>query len=256
MFSKEDIEKYFAGEKSAGGLFMTTGLVAIVLALTTYIVARYLRRKRMQNQREVLNERLRISRELHDEVGATLSGIAMYSHLTREQIKAERPQEVEKSLNNIVNSAGEMVDKLSDIVWLVNPQKDSLQQLLERLEQYAEEMAAVKGMEIRITISPKLSGLHLPVESRRNIYLFCKEAINNAVKYSNADMLELSLMEQGNKKFEVAIADNGNGFDEKTVRNGNGLTNMRQRAAELGGEYRLETRPGKGTKISLLLKFT
>ena len=149
-----------------------------------------------------------------------------------------------------------MVDKLSDIVWLVNPQKDSLQQLLERLEQYAEDMATVKGMEVRITVSPRLSGINLPVESRRSIYLFCKEAINNAVKYSNANVLELSLVEHNNKRFEIAVADNGKGFDVATARNGNGLTNMRQRAAEMGAEYRLDTRPGEGTRISIILKFT
>lgn len=230
--------------------------IAVVLAISGYAIYRYIRRKRFQNQRGVLNERLRISRELHDELGSTLSGILMYSHLTREQIYATKTEEVEKSLNNIQQSAGEMVEKLSDIVWLVNPEKDSLQKLIERLEQYAEDMAIIKGMEVKIAISPKLANINLPVESRRNIYLFCKEAINNAVKYSQANVIELHMHETENKKIEVSVTDDGKGFDTAKVRNGNGLINMRQRTEDLGGEYSLQTLPGSGTKISLTFKIT
>ena len=230
--------------------------IAVVIAISGYALYRYIRRKRFQNQQVVLNERLRISRELHDELGSTLSGILMYSHLTREQIYATKTEEVEKSLNNIQQSAGEMVEKLSDIVWLVNPEKDSLQKLIERLEQYAEDMAIIKGMEVKIAISPKLANINLPVESRRNIYLFCKEAINNAVKYSQANVIELHMHETDNRKIEISVTDDGKGFNIGKVRNGNGLINMRQRAEDTGGEYSLQTFPGRGTKISLIFKIT
>jgi len=230
--------------------------IAVIIAISVYALFRYIRRKRFQNQQGVLNERLRISRELHDELGSTLSGILMYSHLTREQIHATKTEEVEKSLNNIQQSAGEMVEKLSDIVWLVNPEKDSLQKLIERLEQYAEDMAIIKGMEVKIAISPKLTNINLPVESRRNIYLFCKEAINNAVKYSNANVIELNMKETENRKIEISVTDDGKGFDTAKVRNGNGLINMQQRAEDLGSKYSLQTFPGSGTKISLTFKIT
>jgi signal transduction histidine kinase len=113
--------------------------IACILILCGAGIYRYIRRKKLQSQQEVLNERLRISRELHDEVGSTLTGIAMFSHLTKEQIKAAKTEDVERSLNNIQQSAGDMVNKLSDIVWLINPEKDSLQKLIERLEQYAKK---------------------------------------------------------------------------------------------------------------------
>lgn len=229
--------------------------IAVILALSSYAIYRYIRRKKLQSQEEVLKERLRISRELHDEVGSTLTGIAMYSHLTKEQIKAEKTEEVEKSLSTIQQSAGEMVNKLSDIVWLVNPEKDSLQKLIERLEQYAE-MAVIKGMEVKITVMPKLLNINLSVESRRSIYLFCKEAINNAVKYSNAGLLEISMKEAQNKEIEILISDNGLGFDTSTVKSGNGLINMKQRAQDIGGGYSLKTSPGQGTRIALNLKIT
>ena len=230
--------------------------IAILLALTGYVLYRYVRKKKLQNQQEVLRERLRISRELHDEVGSTLSGIAMYSHLTREQIKAAKTQEVEKSLNNIQQSAGEMVTKLGDIVWLVNPEKDSMHNLIERLEQYAEQMAMIKDMNVKISVSPRLANINLPVDTRRNIYLFCKEAINNAVKYSDASILELTINENENRRIEISISDNGKGFDSMHVKKGNGLANMKLRAREIGGEYILRSMPQQGTRISLTLKFT
>jgi len=232
------------------------GSIAVILAISGYSLYRYIRRKKLQNQQEILKERLRISRELHDEVGSTLSGILMYSHLTREQILTSKTVEVEKSLNNIQQSAVEMVEKLSDIVWLVNPEKDSLQKLIERLEQYAEDMAEIKGMEVKISISPKLANINLPVESRRNIYMFCKEAINNAVKYSHANVIELHMHETEKGKIEIAVSDDGKGIDKAKLQNGNGLVNMRQRAEDTGGEYLLETLPGQGTKVSLIFKIT
>jgi len=248
-------QKLLAAKQDQQKKIIFTG-IACILILAGAGVYRYIRRKKFQGQQEVLNERLRISRELHDEVGSTLTGIAMYSHLTKEQIKAAKTQDVERSLNNIQQSAGDMVNKLSDIVWLINPEKDSLQKLIERLEQYAEEMAMIKSMEIKITVTPKLENISLPVESRRNIYLFCKEAINNAVKYSNANLLEISMQESDNKKIEILVSDNGKGFDTSVLKSGNGLINMRERVTAIGGEYLLKSSPGHGTKIGLNLKIT
>ena len=117
-------------------------------------------------------------------------------------------------------------------------------------------MAMIKSMEVKIVASPKLEKISLPVESRRNIYLFCKEAINNAVKYSNATLLEISIRESDNRKIEVLVSDDGKGFDAAAMKNGNGLINMRERVTAMGGEYLLKTSPGQGTKIGLNLKIT
>jgi signal transduction histidine kinase len=245
---------YVAKQRQQKNIVYTS--IGAILALTGYGLYRYIRRRKLQSQQVVLNERLRISRELHDELGSTLSGIAMYSHLTREQIKTGKTQEVEKSLNNMQQTAGSMVDKLKDIVWLVNPEQDSLQKLMERLEDYAEEMAMLKNTEIKISMPARPSGINLPVESRRNIYLFCKEALNNAVKYSDADLIELTMKELDHKKIEFTISDNGKGFEPTSVKKGNGLLNMRQRAADINGIFSLKSSPGHGTIISLTCKIT
>lgn len=230
--------------------------ILVILVAGSYFTYRYLRKRKLQNQQEVLNERLRISRELHDEVGSTLSGIAMYSHLTKEQIKAEKTADVERSLNTIQQSAAEMVGKLDDIVWLVNPGKDSFQKLIERLEEFAADMAGIKNIELKIDVDTHLRQMNMPVDRRRDIYLFCKEAINNAIKYSNADLIELTMKELDNKQIGLYITDNGNGFDPQKVRNGNGLTNMQQRASAINGRFALQTSPGLGTTLSLIYKIT
>jgi signal transduction histidine kinase len=202
-----------------------------------------------------MNERLRISRELHDEVGATLSGIAMYSHLTKEQIKNAQINEVEKSLNIMQQSSGEMVNKLNDIVWLINPDQDSLQKLIQRLEEYATDMAIIKNIQVKVTVPAHLHEHILPVESRRNIYLFCKEAINNAVKYSEGSLLELNIKEVGDK-LEFSVSDNGKGFDAVMVRRGNGLENMQKRADEIGAKLLLQSKKDEGSLLSMQLKIT
>jgi signal transduction histidine kinase len=209
----------------------------------------------LQSLQAVLNERLRISSELHDEVGATLSGIAMYSHLTIEQMKTGQTTEIEKSLNVMQQSSAQMVDKLNDIVWLINPEQDNLQKLVEKLEEYARDMAAIKSMQVKITVPVKIAELSVTVDRRRNIYLFCKEAINNAVKYSNATYLELTIKEVTGK-LEFSVSDNGKGFDAVLVRRGNGLDNMQKRADEIGAKLVLQSKENEGASVSLQCKIS
>jgi signal transduction histidine kinase len=110
-------------------------------------------------------------------------------------------------------------------------------------------------MKVKITLPEIFSEQSLPVESRRNIYLFCKEAINNAVKYSEADLLELTI-KQTNHLLEIAISDNGKGFNAESVKRGNGIDNMQKRADELGAVFTVQSRPGEGSFISLQVKIT
>lgn len=228
---------------------------ALLLLAGIYWFRHYRIKRRKQSQQEIVEERLRISQELHDEVGATLSGISMYSHLAKEQIKNTDSTAVEKSLNIMQHSAGDMVNKLNDIVWLINPEQDSLQKLAQRLEEYASDMGAIKSIQLKTNLPNKFTEHPLPVEVRRNIYLFCKEAINNAVKYSEASLLELTITES-NGKLDFIIKDNGKGFDSETIKKGNGLANMQKRAAELGAGVSILSKPGEGCVISLQVKIT
>ena len=254
LSTQNKLQSALAAKEGQRKNFAFTGIGVLLLA-GGYGFYRYKKRKQLQSKQALMDERLRISRELHDEVGATLSGIAMYSHLAKEQVKNNQPLEIEKSLNVMQQSSGEMVNKLNDIVWLLNPDQDSLQKLVERLEEYARDMAGIKSMQVKITIPDRIAEWSLPVDSRRNIYLFCKEAINNAVKYSGGSLLELTINELDGK-LEFSVSDNGKGFDAVMVRRGNGLENMQKRADEIGAKLILHSKLNEGARVSMQCKIT
>jgi two-component system sensor histidine kinase UhpB len=229
--------------------FSIGGAVLILIA-GFFLIYRYREKNRTAKHQALLQERLRISRELHDEVGATLSGIVMYSHLTKQQVQADDAGAVEKSLTIMQQSSEEMVGKLNEIVWLVNPEKDTLPKLVQRLEEYARNIATAKNMKVEFISPPALPETGLSFERRRNIYLISKEAINNAIKYSGGNLLSLFVQVQA-EKLTIIISDNGKGFDTSPVYPGNGLVNMRKRAEELGARLVLTSAPGKGTTIAV-----
>ncbi len=225
-------------------------LCALVISLLIYALFRY----RIDQLKIMIGIREKLSQDLHDEVGATLSGIAMYSHLTLQQIKAEQSGEVVKSLQIIQQSAIDTVNRLSDIVWSVNPLHDSLKKLLEKLEEYAIEMSVTKDINVNVNIpSGRIANLKLPMQTRKNIYLICKEAINNAVKYSDASILELTVKDFDHS-LEFTIKDNGKGLDLDIVKRGNGLENMQKRADEIGAKLFLLSEENKGTSVCLQCK--
>ncbi len=232
-------------------VFLMAGLL-LVAALLYLLFNKYRLQKKIQNQQALLKQREIISRELHDELGATLSGIAMYSHLAKEQMQQHSIPAITGSLNIIQQNAGEMVNKLNDIVWLLNPGNDNLRQLLQRLEDYAVQMAPVKGIKVQSNVHEYQSAIELPVETRRNLYLLFKEAINNAVKYSRASVLQLYIEEKAGA-ISMRVEDNGIGFETHEVKNGNGLKNMEFRARAMGAVFNIASKKGAGTCISIQL---
>ena len=116
-------------------------------------------------------------------------------------------------------------------------------------------MATIKNMQVKINVPEHLHEHSLPMESRRNIYLFCKEAINNAVKYSNGTLLELNIKE-ANHTLEFSVIDNGKGFDAVMIRRGNGLENMQKRADEIGAKLTIQSKQNDGALVSMQVKIT
>lgn len=197
--------------------------------------------------------RNKISGELHDDLGGTLSGINMYSYMINDLLQNGKYEQAMQSVNIIQKSADEMAHNLNDLVWTISPDQDTLQKLIERLEEYAINMASIKNIQVKMNLPVSSDSIHLPVESRRNIYLFCKEAINNAVKYSNATILEL-IVKEVNSKLEFTVSDNGKGFDAVMVRRGNGLENMQKRADEIGAKLILQSKQDEGSLVSMQIK--
>ena len=164
-------------------------------------------------------------------------------------------EEARHSADIILKSAGEITNRLSDIVWVVNPDRDSLLKLFDRLEEYAKDMASFHKIEVQTNIPETITALTLEMEVRRNIYLFCKEAINNAVKYSKATLLCLTIKEK-EKLLEIIVQDNGMGFNVANVKRGNGLESMQKRANEINGQFNIYSNENEGTTISLICKIT
>ena len=232
-------------------------LYGAMLLSMIYAGQHYLKRRTIMAEQEkskqkqaILNERLRISRDLHDEVGATLSGISMYSHIAKEQIKAQSKDGLFSSLNIMQESSGDMVKKLNDIIWLLNPEQARLQQLVEKLEEYTRQLAEYKNVSVSVDIMDTISAIELPLEVRRNIYLIFKEGINNSFKYSQATSIDLTVR-AADSYLEFILQDNGIGFDTELVKKGNGLDNMHSRATEIGAALHLDASPGRGTRLSL-----
>lgn len=211
--------------------------------------------EKLQSQLAVENLRNKISGELHDDLGSTLSGISMYSHIINSLVQSGNYEQVKESAGIIQKSADEMTQHLGDLVWSINPDHDTLQKLIEKLEEYARDMAAVKNMQVGIVVEEDSKSIALPLESRRNIYLFCKEAINNAVKYSNGSLLEL-VVRKSTGRLEFSVTDNGNGFNAEMIKRGNGLNNMQKRADQMGAILIVQSKIDEGTRVSLQYKIT
>lgn len=209
--------------------------------------------EKLQSQLAVEKLRNKISAELHDDIGSTLSGINMYSHLMDQALEHQKFDEAKHSAGIILRSASEITGKLADLVPTIKPETATLLQLVTRLGEFATEMAAAKKIQFTSSIPKSLWQHNLSVDCRHNIYLFCKEAINNAVKYSEGTSLKLSVKEI-NGMLEFSVADNGKGFNEATIRKGNGLNNMQKRAEEIGATVVLETKYNIGSKLCLRVK--
>lgn len=219
-------------------------LLVAVAALLLYALYRY----RLQKAIELEKMRTRIATDLHDDIGATLSSISMYSDALKNQVKEKLPH-LEPVLNKMGESSREMVTGMSDIVWAINPENDSGQKMVSRMETYATDICAAKNIRLHFTCDEKIVQQVLPLEIRKNVYLVFKEAVNNAVKYSEAGNLWVSIYYDNG--VTLLVRDDGKGFDETLIRPGNGLKNLQVRAREIGGELHLQSAPGSGTIIRL-----
>ena len=237
----------------------------LLIVMIAFLSLKFLKQKRIAaaRQQELMQvqvsmkareeERNRIASELHDDLGGTLSGIVVHTHFMTEQAGIRQNNEMNRSIEKIRNASSEMITKLNDIVWLVNPRYDTIGKLVQRIEDFAMDLARTKGMEVEVQAIEEMENIPLDPEARKNIYLISKEAINNAVKYSQASKLLLVFNRVGNE-LTLAIEDNGKGFNQGIIKKGNGLLNMRNRASVIGATYSLQAMEDSGTRVSLQYK--
>jgi len=229
---------------------------AFFLALGTLVVGvRFvsqmrLRRRleRMEQEQSLQRERLRISKDMHDEVGASLTKISIMSEIAlRDSSGGMEKDELQK----IPTLSREVVDNIGQIVWALNPKNDKLDNLVGYLREYTSEFLESTNVTCEFHFPDSIPSLGLSAEARRNIFLVVKEALHNIVKHAQASKATLALNVSGGD-VSLSIRDDGIGFSsEKENPHGNGLINMRKRIEEIGGAFDIVSSPHEGTTITV-----
>jgi signal transduction histidine kinase/ligand-binding sensor domain-containing protein len=229
--------------------WQTWWFIGLSMALATAMIYSFYR-YRLQQALQIERLRVKISTDLHDDIGSTLSSISILSEIA---LREEKEELRSGMVREIKESSISLMEKMDDIVWSINPRNDELESLMLRIKRFAAQLFEAKGIDYEIDIEQSIRHLKLPMEYRQDIYLIMKEAINNLVKYADAEKAIIRAGSVG-QFLRVQIADNGKGFRDETMRNGNGIFNMKSRAALMGAELRLDSAPGKGVTMILTLK--
>lgn len=218
---------------------------ALLYALHRYRIRTLLRLQQMRTQ---------IASDLHDDIGATLTGISFYSELVKMQLP-EQDGVLKNMLDKIGGNARSAVTAMSDAVWVINPANDGLETMAARIKSQALERCGERGIECGFDLhehTPK----KLSMLQRKNVYLIFKEALHNAIKYSGCSRMFI-VLHQTEASLCLEVKDDGRGFDKTQVQGlGNGLENMKRRAAEMKASLTIATVPGSGTQVRLHVKIT
>jgi signal transduction histidine kinase/ligand-binding sensor domain-containing protein len=218
-----------------------------------------LKLERLERQRALERERARIAKDIHDDLGASLTQITMLSQTAIHQL--ERPQQAVQHLRQIFGAARASTRALDEIVWAVNPRHDSLDSVATYIVKFAQDFLGSTGVRCRLEMPLQLPAWTLTAEVRHNLFLAYKEALNNVIKHAEAHevRISLALLAEG---FSLCVVDDGRGFDFQKLSTepkldrlgGNGLDNMRRRLDEIGGLFEVESDPGKGTKVQFQVR--
>lgn len=209
---------------------------------------------RLHQKLKAFELRNTISRDLHDEVGSTLSSISFLSAMALNDVNNNKAK-TQNTLQSISDSSHKMLEAMNDIIWNIQPQNDTLENIIARMISFASELLEARKISMHCNIADNIKHLHLGVNVRHDFFVIFKEAVNNLAKYSGAVNAYIN-MEFDAPYLVLSIIDNGKGFDRETTGRGNGLKNMQSRAEKIGAEYQLTTAPGAGTTIILKVRPT
>ena len=226
--------------------WQTWWFVTLVLITIAFLIY-YLGTVRIKSQLEIEKLKLKIASDLHDNIGAGLTEISILSEVA-ERSEGHSSSIVKKDLQKISDTARQLVDSMSDIVWVVNPQRDSLHDLIVKLKDSYNEFFSAIGISFQVKNVEKSDDIKLPMEYKQNLLLMFKEAINNAIKHSGCKKIILEAFYK-NDSIEIVLKDDGKGFDLNKVKFGNGIKNMESRANKIKGKLSWNAESGKGTTV-------
>jgi ligand-binding sensor domain-containing protein len=199
---------------------------------------------RLGRLREIERLRLRLAADLHDDVGSNLSTISLLSRRLLKQADAAAPSEDLTAINHI---SLQTANAIREIVWLINPEYDTMQDLILRMKDAAETILA--GIDCHFEISPPNISRKLTLQFRQNLFLLYKETLTNVARHARASRVEINLTED-EAGWRLGVRDNGIGFDPQAGYAGNGLKNLKLRARKLNGVVTIGSEPGRGTVVS------
>lgn len=204
-------------------------------------------KSRQAIQTEYAEVRDKISSDLHDDVGSSLSSIGIYSYAAKENLQAGKTNDAKELLENIKRSAEETLNAMSDLVWATNPRNDSNEKLVERIQSFGYEILSAKDCKLEVDIDMKFYAIPLNQAQRKNILLILKEAINNSAKYAEATLVKLQI-EVLENAYTISVIDDGIGFNTELKTEGHGMKTMSARSKDLGGKLVIKS-SNSGTQI-------
>ncbi len=220
--------------------------ILVLLGAAMYFFMLYNFRQKLKVQ----SIRYRIAADLHDEVGATLSSIAMATNMVQRKMGSTQP-DVQSLLAHIKADSEETIHTIRDTVWTINPDNDSPEKLVEKMRSFAFQSLTAQGIALQFDNQVKFDkSLKVNMEQRRNLYLIFKEAIANIAKHSEATKAYVHIT-RSTEGLQWLIEDNGVGFDMCLETDGNGLKNFRSRAAESFIDLTIDSARGQGTRLSM-----
>jgi signal transduction histidine kinase len=227
--------------------YQTWWFITLVVIIIVFFIY-YLGTIRVKSQLEIEKLKSKIASDLHDIIGAGLTEISILSEVA-ERSEGHSSSVVKKDLQKISETARQLVDSMSDIVWVVNPQRDSLHDLIVKLKDSYDEFFSSIGISFQVNNVEKSDDIKLPMDYKQNLLLMFKEAINNAIKHSGCKKLILEASYK-NDVIEIVLKDDGSGFDLNKVKFGNGIKNMENRAKKIKGKLSWKSEVGGGTTVS------
>jgi ligand-binding sensor domain-containing protein/two-component sensor histidine kinase len=223
--------------------FMSTLLT--IISLIIYGMHR-LRIKRILAVERIRN---RVARDLHDDMGSTLSTINILSAMAKSKLNSDVVKTSEY-INKISDNSQRMMEAMDDIVWAIKPSNDNMQKVVCRMREFATNVFEAKDIEIDFKAQPEVDDVHIDMEARRDFFLVFKEAVNNAAKYSKCSRADVNVIID-HKKLVLQVKDNGIGFNVMKADSGNGLGNMQKRASAMKGTLQIHSMENNGTTVTL-----
>lgn len=228
------------------------GLGSFIL-IGILLVNRYRVVSRTKRLLELERVRNAIARDLHDDIGSTISSINILSNVAIRQT-AEDPN-VRNQLKKIANQSASIMERMSDIVWSINPVNDSLSAVSARMKEFTAEILEPMNIQYIFNGIDEVADTTLSVEAKRNIYLTYKEILNNAAKYSGATLVTVNIG-INQETLVLNVSDNGCGFDPEQVKRGNGLKNITERSSAMNASCKITSSPGNGTRVDVVIPLT